>query len=76
MLSCRPKLEMEELFDATIPKSRRYKTRFVFRQVLAPSLLYTHPLWAGLASTDRQYQRFVCTLAERNAGEVSAGQVL
>lgn len=33
VLSCRPKLEMEELFDATIPRSQRHKTRFVFRQV-------------------------------------------
>ena len=33
VLSCRPKLEMEELFASTIPRSRRYKTRFVFRQV-------------------------------------------
>lgn len=47
VLSCRPKLEMEELFDATIPKSRRYKTRFVFRQVLEPFLLFTPLLWAG-----------------------------
>jgi hypothetical protein len=43
VLSCRPKLEMEDLFDATIPKSRRYKTRFVFRQVSESSLLCTHP---------------------------------
>ena len=35
VLSCRPKLEMEELFASTIPRSRRYKTRFVFRQVIA-----------------------------------------
>ena len=35
VLSCRPKLEMEELFASTIPRSRRYKTRFVFRQVSA-----------------------------------------
>ncbi len=34
VLSCRPKLEMEELFDATIPRSKRHNTRFVFRQVL------------------------------------------
>ena len=33
VLSCRPKLEMEELFDATIPRLKRHKTRFVFRQV-------------------------------------------
>ena len=33
VLSSRPKLEMEELFDATIPRSRRYNSRFVFRQV-------------------------------------------
>ncbi|CAL5229603.1 g12963 [Coccomyxa viridis] len=32
VLSCRPKLEMEELFDATIPRSQRHGTRFVFRQ--------------------------------------------
>ena len=37
VLSCRPKLEMEELFASTIPRSRRYKTRFVFRQVSAQS---------------------------------------
>ena len=35
VLSCRPKLEMEELFASTIPRSRRYMTRFVFRQVSA-----------------------------------------
>ena len=37
VLSCRPKLEMEELFDATIPRLKRHKTRFVFRQVLIAS---------------------------------------
>ena len=70
VLSGRPKLEMEDLFSATVPVAKRYGSKFLFRQVTGL------PCWRSAPSLEQGpcFLRPALTAFPPTAGVTSAAR--